>query len=47
MSLTLIVFAGFYPTARHTVHYASSLTQALHGKLVLMHVKRASPVRPL
>ena len=46
MSLTLIVFAGFYPTARHTVHYASSLTHALHGKLVLLHVKRASLFDP-
>ena len=46
MSLTLLVFAGFYSTARHTMHYASRLTQALHGKLVLLHVKRASLFDP-
>ena len=43
MSLTLIVFAGFYQAARHTVEYANTLTQALRGKLVLLHVNRASP----
>jgi nucleotide-binding universal stress UspA family protein len=42
MSLTLVVFAGFYPAARHTVQYANTLTQALRGKLVLLHVNRAS-----
>ena len=46
MSLNLVVFAGFYPTARHTVHYANNLTQALHGQLVLLHVKRASLFDP-
>lgn len=46
MSLNLVVFAGFYPTARHTVHYANNLAQALHGKLVLLHVKRASMFDP-
>ncbi|MDB5236442.1 MAG: hypothetical protein JWR44_3435 [Hymenobacter sp.] len=46
MSLNLVVFAGFYPTARHTVHYANSLAQALRGKLVLLHVKRASMFDP-
>ena len=46
ISLILIVFVVFYPTARHTVHYASSLTHALHGKLVLLHVKRASLFDP-
>ena len=46
MSLNLVVFAGFYPTARHTVHYANNLAQALHGQLVLLHVKRASLFDP-
>ncbi|GAA4054575.1 hypothetical protein GCM10022409_47070 [Hymenobacter glaciei] len=46
MSLNLVVFAGFYPTARHTVHYANNLAQALHGQLVLLHVKRASSFDP-
>ena len=46
MSLNLVVFAGFYPTARHTVHYANHLAQALHGQLVLLHVKRASLFDP-
>ena len=46
MSLNLVVFAGFYPAARHTVHYANNLAQALHGQLVLLHVKRASLFDP-
>ncbi|MDQ2770906.1 MAG: universal stress protein [Bacteroidota bacterium] len=46
MSLNLLVFAGFYPAARHTVHYANNLAQALHGQLVLLHVKRASLFDP-
>ena len=46
MSLTLIVFAGFYQSARHTVQYANTLTQALRGKLVLLHVNRASMFDP-
>jgi nucleotide-binding universal stress UspA family protein len=46
MSLNLVVFAGFYPTARHTVHYANNLAQALGGKLVLLHAKRASLFDP-
>ncbi|MET4072855.1 universal stress protein [Hymenobacter sp. UYCo722] len=46
MALTLVVFAGFYPTPRHTVHYANTLAQALHGPLVLLHVKRASMFDP-
>ena len=28
MALTLVVFAGFYATPRHTVHYANTLAQA-------------------
>lgn len=46
MALTLVVFAGFYTTPRHTVHYASTLAQALHGPLVLLHVNRASMFDP-
>ena len=46
MSLTLVVFAGFYEAARHTVEYANTLTQALRGKLVLLHVNRASLFDP-
>ena len=46
MSLNLVVFAGFYPAARHTVRYANHLAQALHGQLVLLHVKRASLFDP-
>lgn len=46
MSLNLVVFAGFYPAARHSVHYANNLAQALHGQLVLLHVKRASLFDP-
>ena len=46
MPPTLIVFAGFYPAARHTVQYANNLAQALTGKLVLLHVKRASLIDP-
>ena len=46
MPLTLVVFAGFYQSARHTVQYANTLTQALRGKLVLLHVNRASMFDP-
>ncbi|GAA4009334.1 hypothetical protein GCM10022408_21770 [Hymenobacter fastidiosus] len=46
MSLTLVVFAGFYQAARHTVQYANTLAQALRGKLVLLHVNRASMFDP-
>lgn len=46
MPLTLVVFAGFYATPRHTVHYASTLAQALPGPLVLLHVNRASMFDP-
>ena len=46
MPLTLVVFAGFYPAARHTVQYANTLAQALRGKLVLLHVNRAAMLDP-
>ena len=42
MSLTLVVFAGFYPPARRVIQYADTLAQAAHGRLVLLHVNRAS-----
>ena len=43
MLLTIVAFAGFYESARHAVHYADVLAEALHGRLVLLHVSRASP----
>ena len=43
MLLTIVAFAGFYESARHAVHYADILAEALHGRLVLLHVSRASP----
>ena len=46
MALSLVVFAGFYATPRHTVHYANTLAQALHGPLVLLHVNRAAMFDP-
>lgn len=42
MSLTLVVFAGFYPPARRAIQYADTLAQAVRGRLVLLHVNRAS-----
>ena len=44
--ITLIVFAGFYPAARHAVRYADTLAQALRGKLVLLHVNQAALFDP-
>jgi nucleotide-binding universal stress UspA family protein len=46
MALTLVVFAGFYAAARHAERYADTLGQALHGKLVLLHVNRAALFDP-
>ena len=46
MSLSLIVFAGFYPPARCAMQYADTLAQALEGRLVLLHVSRASLFDP-
>lgn len=46
MPLTLVILAGFYEAARHAEHYADTLGQALHGKLVLLHVNRASLFDP-
>ena len=43
MLLTIVAFAGFYESAKHAVHYADVLAEALHGRLVLLHVSRASP----
>ena len=46
MSLSLIVFAGFYPPARYAIQYADTLAQAVEGRLVLLHVNRASLFDP-
>ncbi len=46
MALTLVVFTGFYAPARHTVRYADTLTQAVGGKLVLLHVTGAAAYDP-
>ena len=46
MPLTLVVFASFYPAARHAVAYADALAHALGGHLVLLHVNRASQFDP-
>ncbi|WP_125921622.1 hypothetical protein [Hymenobacter lapidarius] len=46
MALSLIVFAGFYPPARRAIQYADILAQALAGRLVLLHVNRASLFDP-
>ncbi|WP_310397877.1 universal stress protein [Hymenobacter sp.] len=46
MSLSLIVFAGFYPPARCAIQYADTLAQAVDGRLVLLHVNRAALFDP-
>ena len=46
MPLSLIVFAGFYAAGRHAVRYADTLAQAVAGRLVLLHVNRASLFDP-
>jgi nucleotide-binding universal stress UspA family protein len=46
MPLTLIVLSGFYEPARHAIHYADTLAQAVRGQLVLLHVNRASLFDP-
>ncbi len=46
MALSLIVFAGFYPPARRAIQYADVLAQAVDGRLVLLHVNRASLFDP-
>ena len=46
MSLTFIVFAGFYAPGRHAIAYADALAQAVGGQLVLLHVNRASVLDP-
>ena len=46
MSLSLIVLAGFYPPARCAIQYADTLAQAVGGRLVLLHVNRASLFDP-
>jgi len=46
MPLTFVVFASFYPAARHAVAYADALAQALGGRLVLLHINRAAVFDP-
>ena len=46
MSLTLVVFAGSSPPVRRTIQYADTLAQALHGRLVLLHINRAALFDP-
>lgn len=46
MALSLIVFAGFYPPARRAIQYADVLAQAVGGRLVLLHINRASLFDP-
>jgi len=46
MALSLIVFAGFYPPARRAIVYADHLAQAVNGRLVLLHINRASLFDP-
>ena len=46
MALSLIVFAGFYPPARRAMQYADVLAQAVNGRLVLLHINRASLFDP-
>ena len=46
MDLSLIVFAGFYPPARRAIQYADALAQAVAGRLVLLHINRASQFDP-
>ena len=46
MPLTLIVLTGFYPAARQALRYADELASALGGRLVVLHVNRASLYDP-
>ena len=46
MSPTFIVLTSFYPAAQQALHYADSLASALGGRLVLLHVNRASLYDP-
>ena len=46
MSLNLIVLTSFYPAAQQALHYADQLATALGGRLVLLHVNRASLYDP-
>jgi nucleotide-binding universal stress UspA family protein len=46
MPLTFIVFAGFYPEARHAVAYADALACAVGGRLVVLHINRVSSFDP-
>lgn len=42
MALSIIVFAGLYPPASRAIQYADLLAEAVGGRLVLLHVNRAS-----
>ena len=46
MSPTLIVLTSFYPAAQQALRYADTLASALGGRLVLLHVNRASLYDP-
>ena len=46
MSPTFIVITSFYPAAQQALHYADALASAPGGRLVLLHVNRASLYDP-
>ncbi|QDA61035.1 universal stress protein [Hymenobacter jejuensis] len=46
MRFSLVVLSGFFQAAQRAVQYADSLASALGGRLVLLHVKRASLFDP-
>ena len=46
MSPTFIVLTSFYPAAQQALHYADTLASALGGRLVLLHINRASLYDP-
>jgi nucleotide-binding universal stress UspA family protein len=42
MAISFVVFASFYLPARRAIEYADILAEAVGGRLVLLHVNRAS-----
>jgi hypothetical protein len=46
MRFSLIVLANFYPAAQHAIQYADALASAQGGRIVLLHVNRASLYDP-
>jgi nucleotide-binding universal stress UspA family protein len=42
MGFSFVVLTTFYPAAQRAVHYADALASALGGRLVLLHLNRAS-----